>query len=193
MNNLTYFIIVTVLIFTSCRKETEKDVKEIDSATEINCYNDEFDAHELGLDCGGEFCEPCEVNSAPCSQPEDRAYLQSGFSYATLTVTSTSIETNSNGVTKFYAYLENSESKYLMFRFPLDGKPDITKTYKASFFSESFEQDEVYVVYSDYGSEDAGFEGSVHVTFENGAYRIESCDYLFYGSPVENWFNISFD
>lgn len=193
MNKLTYILIALLFVTFSCRKKTEREVIKIDSIDEYHCYNNSFDEDELGLDCGGQDCEPCQVNAAPCTLPDNEMYIYTNAMFETKSFTSTSIDSTSNGLV-FYAYTDGSTSYYLKLSFL--GKPDITRTYSGQEDGSLLGQYKVNVIYN--SSWDYEGTGDVYVSYENGAYTIESCDFSFskYGQNAPQdaqWFKVTFE
>lgn len=193
MKYLTYLLLATFFIVSACRKKTEREVQnEIDSLSEAHCYNGILDVDELGEDCGGEQCEPCTANPAPCNNSDNELYIYEGFVYDSKTITSTEVDSTNSGGIVFYGYTDGSSSYYLRVSFP--GKPDISKTYDGVNDGSFMESNEVYVYYN--GSYDYKGTGDVYVSYENGAYTIESCDYSFspYGQNAPSgtqWFKMT--
>lgn len=193
MNKLTYILIASLFFTFSCRKKAEREVdNKIDSLSEAHCYNGYIDEDELGVDCGGQECEPCALNPAPCNNSDNELYIFTGSIYDNKSITSVEIDTTNSGGIVFYGYTDNSSSYYLRVSFP--SKLDISLTYKGVADGSFLEDDEVYVYYN--GSYDYKGTGDVYVSYENGAYTIESCDYSFspYGQnapPGTQWFKMT--
>ncbi len=187
------FILGISVLFVSCRKKELRDVETTETAGAQHCSNFVKDADELGVDCGGADCDPCQQDTLPCNIPDNKVRCLEAS-----TVTTESLINQSHGYLGnnyvFRAYTGDGDSLILTF----DDIPDVTQTYSGVANSFDISSTEVLVEYfQPYPLKDWIGSGAVYVNFIDGAYKIGSCDYDFheYGQPsfsIEQYFSITF-
>jgi len=180
-----------LLLMVNCRKKELRDFKTAEDLGALHCLNYVMDSTELGLDCGGDACLPCEQMDAPCVLTNNEINIVNGPFLQSLPVTSTLV-TIGNGWHSFKAYTTGSD--YLALNFT--NKVDITKMYKGTSDASFLEDWEVSVKY--HSSLDKVGAGDVFVNYVDGHYIITCCDFSFssWGSSapnVEQNFKITFE
>lgn len=195
MKKFSIFLALLLLFSVSCRKKVERDYKLVSNAGPLQCSNLIFDGDELGTDCGGADCATCEVNEAPCINPNNKIYIHNGVVGQTFSVTSTATS-QTNGSWTFNAYTGGGTSKYLQLIF--GSKPNVLTTYMGTDDSLNLESNEVYIMFYDPVNGDKIGTGQVYIVNNSGVYNIAACDYSFHeigqSAPAEaQWFNVSFN
>ena len=194
MKYLIFLFLISTTCFSSCRKKVLREVATIETIGPIHCTNGVFDEDEIGLDCGGLDCDSCIQLVAPCTLNTDEIVYYNGLSTTTKSFTTKSMTVNGSSYS-FIAYTSPTDYLQLVF----SGKPDITTIFDATNDNSFLGSTEVYVIYSQNAANDLYGQRDVYVNYENGVYRISSCDIGFktWGGTEATWvtqtFNVTFN
>src|SRR5690606_37508667 len=96
-----YFLIILFSVFiVSCRKY----IKQEEGNVKYHCVNNVQDFDEIGIDCGGQDCEPCNQTISSCSLPDNELKIKIGAYVNTLEIINHEIDTSDFPYWTFRAY-----------------------------------------------------------------------------------------
>jgi len=170
MRSTVHFLLLTLLVLVSCRKETPRELPYNGVLGASHCGNGVKDGNEEGTDCGGD-CPSCVVILPSCLRNTNTVT----FSYNT---TETQNFTGSTVTTTIEGgqTVINLNTSGKDMRFTFAGTPEPFRKYTVADYPFNLQNDEVYMEWINNSYTYDAYYGSVYYNLIDGQRTLDFCE-----------------